>query len=371
MGRTRDSKTVTFPTKAKAEEWIKKRKKKNKAAWEKHTERYDYQEHDGYISFHVQKVTKISGKPRKECIEELEKMAEKATYGADSYMVIYYAEIDPMEQSDGVKADLEAYAADAGKAFAKAAKKRKHSSVKREGKGFYKCSNCNSKLAAEHMTRNVGNCPICQFKGSSEYRDISPTKMLEDFREAVYTGYDSVTEPVKDRWGSTTRYTSMESKPLFHPGYEKEIAKAREAVKIFNARERELRRYPERANRKRPQKKAKAGPSIPINKPKNGYQLFKADKRDKVKEQFDLKKLGPVNKKLAELWKALSEEQKKPYFDQAAAGKIRYQKAVEDWKKHNPSEARKIEEAQKKRKKELAEKKKNWVACMAAISAHH
>eukprot|EP00930_Biecheleria_cincta_P044270 TRINITY_DN303_c0_g1_i6.p1 TRINITY_DN303_c0_g1~~TRINITY_DN303_c0_g1_i6.p1 ORF type:complete len:1318 (-),score=418.92 TRINITY_DN303_c0_g1_i6:568-4521(-) len=68
-------------------------------------------------------------------------------------------------------------------------------------------------------------------------------------------------------------------------------------------------------------------------KPVRADQIFFAEKRSEVmKENPELKGLGPVMTKLGELWKNLSEEDRKPYKDQAAEKMQEYDKAMAEFK---------------------------------------
>ncbi|KKK18868.1 hypothetical protein P175DRAFT_0508373 [Aspergillus ochraceoroseus IBT 24754] len=64
------------------------------------------------------------------------------------------------------------------------------------------------------------------------------------------------------------------------------------------------------------------------NAPKRGlsaYMFFANDNRDKVREENPGISFGQVGKMLGEKWKALSETERKPYEDKAAADKKRYE----------------------------------------------
>jgi hypothetical protein len=66
----------------------------------------------------------------------------------------------------------------------------------------------------------------------------------------------------------------------------------------------------------------------------NAYMFFAQANRDKVKGELgDGAKPTQVTKKLGELWKAASEKDKKPFEEQAAKDKERYEKAMADYKK--------------------------------------
>ncbi|KAL3453657.1 high mobility group box domain-containing protein [Aspergillus insuetus] len=64
------------------------------------------------------------------------------------------------------------------------------------------------------------------------------------------------------------------------------------------------------------------------NAPKRGlsaYMFFANDNRDKVREDNPGITFGQVGKMLGEKWKALSDKERKPYDDKAAADKKRYE----------------------------------------------
>lgn len=53
--------------------------------------------------------------------------------------------------------------------------------------------------------------------------------------------------------------------------------------------------------------------------PKSGFMIFSKEKRAEVKEQNPDIKFGDIAKKLGQMWKELSEEERKVYSDRAAA----------------------------------------------------
>ncbi|GAN07545.1 non-histone chromosomal protein 6 [Mucor ambiguus] len=64
------------------------------------------------------------------------------------------------------------------------------------------------------------------------------------------------------------------------------------------------------------------------NAPKRGlsaYMFFSQDKRAQVKEENPEASFGTLGKLLGEKWKAMSDEEKKPYVDKAEADKKRYE----------------------------------------------
>ncbi|KAL4992133.1 high mobility group box domain-containing protein [Aspergillus falconensis] len=64
------------------------------------------------------------------------------------------------------------------------------------------------------------------------------------------------------------------------------------------------------------------------NAPKRGlsaYMFFANDNREKVREENPGITFGQVGKMLGEKWKSLSDKERKPYEDKAAADKKRYE----------------------------------------------
>ncbi|OJK05136.1 hypothetical protein ASPACDRAFT_38706 [Aspergillus aculeatus ATCC 16872] len=64
------------------------------------------------------------------------------------------------------------------------------------------------------------------------------------------------------------------------------------------------------------------------NAPKRGlsaYMFFANDNREKVREENPGISFGQVGKMLGERWKALSDTERRPYEDKAAADKKRYE----------------------------------------------
>jgi len=73
--------------------------------------------------------------------------------------------------------------------------------------------------------------------------------------------------------------------------------------------------------RGRGKKKVNAGPK----KAKTAYLYFTMAKRAEVQADNPKLKFGPIAKKLGEMWRELSEEEKAPYLAQAAGDKKRYE----------------------------------------------
>ena len=62
-----------------------------------------------------------------------------------------------------------------------------------------------------------------------------------------------------------------------------------------------------------------------IKKPKSAYLIFSQEVRQKVLDENPGIKFGEVGKKIGGMWKALTEEEKAPYNEQAKAEKEKYQ----------------------------------------------
>lgn len=383
MGRTGEEETLKFKTKKEAEKWIANRKKENDSDLKTPSKSYDYQDVDGYYTFDVKEFPKISGKPQSECIEELKKKAETQCnrYG-DSAAVVYYAEIDPKELNSAVIDDLQAQAQKVGDALAKAKKNAKLNIVKRgkkdEKQEFVKCSNCESLFARKFMRGNNGFCPICKDTNWEKHKDISGDPLRKILYDSQYQKTEMFGKPMTERYnsqiedvkndpnlGGIDSFERLASQPLYVANFETAMEQAREETRKWIAREKELRRDPSLAKGKPKRKKS---PKIPIAKAKSAYNFFMAAQKQK---NPDLKGLGPLQKMCSELWKKLDEDQKKPYTTLSEKDKTRYQKELEQWKRENPAELKKIEDAKKSKKKSDDDSKKNWIVAFCAISAHH
>ncbi len=76
-------------------------------------------------------------------------------------------------------------------------------------------------------------------------------------------------------------------------------------------------------------KKAK-DPNRP-KRPKNAYMLYCLDVREKVKEELKTNKVSDVQKRLGELWKELSTNDKQPYVDKSKSLSDEYQTAMKTY----------------------------------------
>jgi len=96
---------------------------------------------------------------------------------------------------------------------------------------------------------------------------------------------------------------------------------------------------------------AKLNPEGAMKKPQTSYFLWFNENRTKIQEEHKITSIGDTGKKASELWKALTDAQKKHFEEKAAAAK----KAYEDYK--NSDEGKAILEKQKELKKELQDVK--------------
>lgn len=78
-------------------------------------------------------------------------------------------------------------------------------------------------------------------------------------------------------------------------------------------------------------KKKKKDPNAP-KRPLSAYFLFQKAKRAEIKEANPDFGLGDIAKALGEQWKQLSEEEKKPYTDEAATLKAEYDVVLKKYK---------------------------------------
>ncbi|KAG0751912.1 hypothetical protein G6F57_017189 [Rhizopus arrhizus] len=71
-------------------------------------------------------------------------------------------------------------------------------------------------------------------------------------------------------------------------------------------------------------RRSKKDPSAP-KRGLSAYMFFSQDQRPNVKEENPKASFGEIGKILGERWKALSEEEKKPYLKKAEDDKKRYE----------------------------------------------
>lgn len=89
---------------------------------------------------------------------------------------------------------------------------------------------------------------------------------------------------------------------------------------------------------------------------KNAYMFFVADKREEVKNSNPDLKHKEIVAKLGELWREMSEEEKKPYEKQAAADKERY--AKEKAEAGEPAPTKKTKKGKETKKAKSSKKSK-------------
>ena len=76
--------------------------------------------------------------------------------------------------------------------------------------------------------------------------------------------------------------------------------------------------------------KAKRDPDQP-KKPKTSYMYFCQAKRAYILKENSSMLLGDQSKKLGHLWNSLTDEEKKPYIQQAGDDRSRYDEEIEDY----------------------------------------
>eukprot|EP01090_Pellita_catalonica_P012629 TRINITY_DN2798_c0_g1_i1.p1 TRINITY_DN2798_c0_g1~~TRINITY_DN2798_c0_g1_i1.p1 ORF type:complete len:217 (+),score=51.08 TRINITY_DN2798_c0_g1_i1:136-786(+) len=93
---------------------------------------------------------------------------------------------------------------------------------------------------------------------------------------------------------------------------------------------------------------------VPSSKPKRSltaYMFFCQATRPELKKTEPNLTFGEVGKKLGSMWKALSEEEKKPYVQKATKAKGDYVEAYKEYKVKHPNSSDDEKPARKKRKK--------------------
>jgi len=86
---------------------------------------------------------------------------------------------------------------------------------------------------------------------------------------------------------------------------------------------------------KRKKKKDDGAPK----KPQSAYFLYLASVREAIKKEFEISKASDVAREGGKKWKALSDEDKKPFVDEAAKLKEEYKVKVEEFNKKKAQEA--------------------------------
>ena len=92
--------------------------------------------------------------------------------------------------------------------------------------------------------------------------------------------------------------------------------------------------------------------------PKSAYNFYVAEVRAKVKEENPDMKFGDISKKVGEMWKALSEEEKKPYQEMADKNKEEggEKKTKKEKKEKKESKCKKAKKDKKEEEEEDEEK---------------
>jgi len=76
--------------------------------------------------------------------------------------------------------------------------------------------------------------------------------------------------------------------------------------------------------------------------------IFQKEQREKIKKDNpELQGVPAIAKKTGEIWRSMSEKEKKPYLELAEKDKIRWEKEMEDYNKRKEEEV----ESNKKKKK--------------------
>lgn len=85
-------------------------------------------------------------------------------------------------------------------------------------------------------------------------------------------------------------------------------------------------------------------------RPKNAYMLFCLEKRQDVQSELGTKQVGDVQKRLGEIWKSMTDDDKATYVEQSAQLSTEYKVAMENYETSNPSEKKTTENIVKKAK---------------------
>lgn len=83
--------------------------------------------------------------------------------------------------------------------------------------------------------------------------------------------------------------------------------------------------------KKTKKKRKKKDPNAP-KRNKNGYMFFTAEKRGAVTKANPTFKIGDIAKHIGALWRGMTDEEKEPYSTMASQDKIRYTKALKEYK---------------------------------------
>eukprot|EP01026_Neomeris_dumetosa_P037379 TRINITY_DN30267_c0_g1_i1.p3 TRINITY_DN30267_c0_g1~~TRINITY_DN30267_c0_g1_i1.p3 ORF type:complete len:110 (-),score=27.71 TRINITY_DN30267_c0_g1_i1:291-620(-) len=102
--------------------------------------------------------------------------------------------------------------------------------------------------------------------------------------------------------------------------------------------------------------RARKDPDAP-KKPMGAYMWFSKVKRVEVKEKYPSKKVTEIGKILGEMWRNLTEEEKKEFQDMAADDKKRYEKDLDEYttKKKQKDDEQQEPEIEKEKQDEETE----------------
>lgn len=90
---------------------------------------------------------------------------------------------------------------------------------------------------------------------------------------------------------------------------------------------------------------------------KSAYNFFVAEKRVIVKEENPTLGFGEVSKKVGEMWKALTDEEKKPYQEMADKAKEEEAQHPKEKKEKKDKKDKKTKTSKKEKKEESSEEK--------------
>ena len=113
------------------------------------------------------------------------------------------------------------------------------------------------------------------------------------------------------------------------------------------------------------------------NKPKKGntaWIFFTNDMREKVKGENPDAKTTDLTKIMSPMWKALTDEEKKPYQEMAVADKVRYEKEMEGYKSsesESDSEGEVKPKAKAKKKVNAVDDKSKKLTLRAYVMKEH
>jgi high mobility group protein B3 len=102
--------------------------------------------------------------------------------------------------------------------------------------------------------------------------------------------------------------------------------------------------------------KKKKDPNAP-KRPKTGYILFCGEKREEVKSKNKNMSATEITSKLAELWKKISEKDKKKYETLAQEDKQRYEKELEEYTPPSDVEEDSVKKGKKSKKERTGPKR--------------